>query len=143
MPKLHEAIISIKPPFAEAILDGSKTVELRRKIPPLAIGTRLWIYATKPTGAVIGSAVVEKIVRGTPDEIWIKFSENAGISRIGFDSYFDGAKEAIGLVLRDVSRAKPVEIDQLRSLRTGFHPPQVMARLTDAEAASLGYLASA
>jgi predicted transcriptional regulator len=132
--KPGDAIISIRPNFAEAILSGAKTVELRRRIPPIEIGTRLWIYATRPTAAVVGSAIVNAIVRGTPDSVWDAYSTQVAISRDDYDGYFDGANEAIGISLAMVCRINPVEIKQLRQMRDGFHPPQVIAKLSKAEA---------
>ncbi len=140
MATISEAIISIRPNFAEAILAGEKTVELRRRVPPIGVGTRLWIYATKPVGAVVGSASVKKLVRGTPDEVWEKCGERSGVNREVFDIYFDGAKWAIGLVLVNVHRRRPVPIEKLRLLRAGFHPPQVIAPISDEEAISLDAL---
>ena len=137
----NEAIISIKPTYAEAILNGTKTVELRRRIPATQIGTRLWIYATRPTAAVIGSATVAGIIRGIPDQIWKETSSSAGISREKFDAYFDGSDEAIGLILTNITRSNPVNISQLRLVRVGFHPPQVIARLSNIEAQHLNKLA--
>jgi len=138
--KFTEAIISIRPNFAEAILSGEKTVELRRRVPPIGAGTRLWIYATKPIAAVIGSSVVRRVLRASPAELWEKFGSLTGIDRDAFDSYFDGAEQAIGLELVDVRRGRPIPIEKLRSIRKGFHPPQVIAQISDREAISLDAL---
>jgi predicted transcriptional regulator len=127
--KRGEAIISIKPYFAEAILTGLKTVELRRRIPPLAVGTRLWIYATRPTAAVIGSAIVGSVARGTTASIWRAFSSNAYLSEDDFNAYFEGASEAIAISLLNIQRQRVVGIERLREMRPGFHPPQVIASL--------------
>ncbi|MBX9859245.1 MAG: ASCH domain-containing protein [Sphingomonas sp.] len=133
-----DAIISIQPRYANAILDGVKTVELRRRIPALSVGTRLWIYATLPVGAVIGRATVDRIVRGEPKKIWLEFGDQTGIDRIDFDAYFSGAEEAIGLQLVDVQRSvEQVDISQLRALREGFHPPQVIMTISNREAQRL------
>lgn len=137
-----DAIISIHPRHANAILDGAKTIELRRRIPTLSIGTRLWIYATRPVGAVIGMATVERIVRGEPEEIWLEFGDQTGINRIDFDAYFNGAGEAVGLLLVDAQRsAEHVDMEQLRCLRDGFHPPQVMMAISSHEAQLLHRMA--
>lgn len=140
MAKFSEAIISIRPNFAEAILAGEKTVELRRRVPQIGVGTRLWIYATKPVGAVVGSASVKKLVRGTPDEVWEKCGDQTGVNREAFDTYFYGTELAIGLVLVNVHRGRPVPIEELRSIRAGFHPPQVIAPISNEEANSLDAL---
>jgi predicted transcriptional regulator len=137
-----EAIISIHPKFAEAILAGTKTVELRRRIPPINVGTRLWIYATQPIGAVIGTATVEAIVRATPDVIWEMCVDRAEVSRIEFDRYFSGTSEAIGISLGATQKIEAIEIEKLRIWRAGFHPPQVMLKLTASEANSLSRLVS-
>lgn len=138
-----DAIISIHPRHANAILDGAKTVELRRRIPALSVGTRLWIYATRPVGAVIGTATVDSIVRGDPEEMWLKFGDRTGIDRIDYDAYFGGAHEAIGLVLVNPLRTlENVEIEKLRSLRNGFHPPQVMMSINSEEAYNLAKMSS-
>jgi predicted transcriptional regulator len=134
----NEAIISIHPRYADAILAGAKTIELRRRIPSLALGTRLWIYATLPVGAVVGMVTVERIVRGEPEQIWIEFGDQAGIDRLDYDAYFSGADEAVGLILVNAQRSiEQVAIGKLRSLRQGFHPPQVMMSITGEEAQQL------
>lgn len=144
MNTIKDAIISIHPRYANAILDGQKTIELRRRIPALPIGTKLWIYATLPVGAVIGVATVDRIFRGTPSDIWGRFSNCAGISRADFDSYFTRATEAIALSLTNARRnPELVAIDQLRQLREGFHPPQVMMSINNQEARYLQRLSNA
>lgn len=142
MTAISEAIISIKPNFAEAILSGDKSIELRRRIPQIATNARLWIYATLPVGAVVGSATVKRIIRGSPNEVWSKGGNQAGLNRASFDNYFDGAHEAIGIILSDVRRGRPVSIAKLRSIRSGFHPPQVIARISEAEAKTIQRLSA-
>lgn len=138
----NDAIISIHPRHAHAILEGAKTIELRRRIPTLAVGTRLWIYATRPVGAVIGMATVERIVRGEPEQLWLEFGNQSGIDRLDFDAYFDGAEEAVGLLLVNARRSVAhVAIERLRSLREGFHPPQVMMSISNREAQLLRRMA--
>jgi predicted transcriptional regulator len=138
----EEAIISIHPEFANAIIAGTKTVELRRRIPPIKIDTRLWIYATQPIGAVIGTATIEAIVRGTPEFIWDWCADRADVSRAEFDRYFSGTSEAIGISLCAAQKIEAIEIERLRSWRPGFHPPQVMVKISASEAKNLLRLVS-
>jgi predicted transcriptional regulator len=132
-----EAIISIHPKFADAILARTKTVELRRRIPPVVIGTRLWIYATRPVAALIGTAIIEGIVRGTPDAIWNLCADRANVSRAEFDRYFFETREAIGISLCKAQKIEAIEIERLRNWRIGFHPPQVMVKITESDAKRL------
>lgn len=137
MADFSEAIISIRPNFAEAILSGRKTVELRRRIPSVQVGSRLWIYATRPTASVVGVSSIDTIFRGTPQAVWETYCDRIAINRIDFDRYFDGAREAIGIRLSQVQRIQPIGIEQLRVWKKGFHPPQVLARISASEARRL------
>ena len=141
MGNVDNALISIRPRYAEAILTGEKTVELRRRIPAIDLGTRLWIYATRPLGAIVGSAIVDKIIEGTPVEIWDICMDRISIDRCEYDEYFAGADSALGIVLTDVTRRRPIGIEKLREIQKGFHPPRVLARLSRQETSSLSSLA--
>jgi hypothetical protein len=48
-----DAILSLKPHFAEAILDGTKTIELRTVAPRKPI-ERCWIYSVAPVQQIVG-----------------------------------------------------------------------------------------
>jgi hypothetical protein len=54
---------------------------------------------------------------------------------------FNGSQEAVAIFLDAVERVGPVTIEQLRDIRDGFHPPQVMTVLTTVEAKALRKLA--
>ena len=113
--------MSIRPQFAASILDGSKRVEFRKR--PLAadIGTVV-IYATKPVGAVLGEFVVDEQAVGKPEELWVRFAEVAGIDRDGFLDYYDGAGQAVGIVIGRVSRYdQPRRLDEIDA---SGRPPQ-------------------
>ena len=138
-----DAIISIFPEYADAILAGQKTIELRRRVPVLHLGMRLWIYATRPTGAVVGYVTVENVTRGRPMIIWRLYRQGTAIDYGTFSAYFAGAKEAVAILLAAAKRVKPITIDQLREIRCRFHPPQVVTLLTTTETAALREIADA
>jgi predicted transcriptional regulator len=141
VPDAADAIISIHPTYADAILAGEKTIELRRRIPELPSGTRLWIYATRPTGAVVGVATIQDVTRAHPATIWKKHRNGTGVDHASFKAYFNGSKQAVAIVLAAVRRVGPITIEQLREIRDSFHPPQVLIRLTMEEAKALRKLA--
>ena len=141
MPDLSDAIISIHPTYANAILAGEKTIELRRRTPKLSSGMRLWIYATRPTAAVIGFVTVQQVARAHPRTIWQKHRDGTGVDHESFKAYFEGAQEAIAIMLQAAKRVGPITVQQLRSVRDRFHPPQVMIKLTTEEAKALRKLA--
>jgi predicted transcriptional regulator len=142
VPDAADAIISIHPTYADAILTGKKTIELRRRVPALPLGTRLWIYATRPTGAVIGIATIRDVARGHPSTIWKKHRNGAGVDHASFEAYFSGAQEAVAIILAAARRVRPITREQLEAIRDSFHPPQVLLRLTTAETKALRTLAN-
>ena len=142
MPDATDAIISIHPDYADAILAGTKTIELRRRIPELRSGSRLWIYATQPTGAVVGVVTIQEVAKAHPTTIWKKHRRGVGVDHASFRAYFDGAHEAVAIILAAARRVGPITIEQLRQIRDRFHPPQVLIRLTTSEAKALRKLAT-
>ena len=143
MSNLSNAIISIHPCFAEAILAGEKTVELRRRIPAIEAGTHLWIYATRPLGAIVGSATVNRIVEGAPAELWEICKNYVAIDRADYDSYLAGTSRASALFLTDIVKRRPLRIDQLRAMDHSFHPPRVLRKMSEEQASVFTTLAIA
>jgi predicted transcriptional regulator len=142
MTEAADAIISIHPCYADAILAGEKTIELRRRVPKLTSGSRLWIYATRPMGAVIGVVTIREVAKAAPSTIWRRHRSGAGVDHASFKAYFKGAHEAVAILLTAAERVSPITIEQLRKIRNRFHPPQVLLRLTDSEAQALHRLAT-
>jgi predicted transcriptional regulator len=140
MNNTQNAIISIHPKYANAILSGKKTVELRRRIPNLKPETKLWIYSTLPVGAIIGSATVENTISDDIENTWINTKDINGISHSDFLKYFSGTEKAICIFLKRIRKGEPVSIEKLRKIRKGFHPPQVIMNISDNEANEINLL---
>jgi predicted transcriptional regulator len=117
--------LSVKPIFANGILDGTKTVELRRVCPNVASGDMVLIYSTSPEMALLGSAQVAQVLSGAPLHIWKEVREHACVTREQFDSYFSGATTASGIWLCAVRRlARPIHLRELRERWPWLKPPQ-------------------
>lgn len=117
-------LLSVHPRFAEAILEGSKTVEVRRQRVAAPAGTPVLLYATAPTRALVGMARIAAVHVASPREIWSAHCTQTGISRREYDSYMSGASWASGLTLRaPMPFAEAVPLSSLRAAGA-FHPPQ-------------------
>ena len=117
--------LSLRPAYAGMILNGDKTVELRRIRPRAAMGSIAVIYATSPICAVLGLCRVGEVTDGEPDEIWDLHGHVAGIDRPQFDAYFAGAETAVAITVTGPLRLKrPVPLAELRLSWLGFQPPQ-------------------
>lgn len=117
-------LMSLHPRYATAILDGRKSVELRRQRVAVPPGTKVILYATSPVMALVGTATVTAVQVGTPSEIWKTHKEHGAISRRDYLAYMKGAKQASALLL-DHARtlSDPVPLAHLR-VGGSFHPPQ-------------------
>jgi predicted transcriptional regulator len=117
-------LLSVRPPFAKAILSGTKTAEVRRQRPSVALGALVIIYATKPIGAIVGTARISEISSGGAEEMWQDHSVKVGISREEFDDYLDGANSAYILEITKVQHLVPLlTLEQMRAA-ADFQPPQ-------------------
>ena len=118
-------LISVHPKYATSILEGTKTVELRRLRPRMeGLGVVL-IYASSPTNALLGAACVTKIQVATPNCLWRSVGKAANVTRVEYDQYFVGAKQAVAIHLSDPAAfSRSVDLSELKGVWPGFHPPQ-------------------
>lgn len=124
-PSRRDIVFSIRPEYAEKILCGIKTVELRRRFPSeVPTGTVALIYTTTPTQALTGIAEIERVISGAPSAIWENYSRAACIAREDFELYFAGATSATAIKLRHARRLRrSLALEELRE-RFNFEPPQ-------------------
>ena len=108
-------LISMKPPYARAILEGSKTIELRRRFSEnLPIGSKMLIYATTPQKEVIGECEIKKVHKLPLDKLWEKSCRDAMINWETFILYFDGLNEGYGIeVCKPFMYEKPIPLNEL------------------------------
>jgi predicted transcriptional regulator len=121
---MSAALMSIKPRFAEAILAGDKTIELRRRRPRLAPGSRVSIYASSPVQAVVGWFEVGTVIEANPVKLWRLVGQAAAVTRTEFDDYFAGRPLGYGIEIVNVGTTDAIPL--------GIHPPQSWQYLREA-----------
>jgi predicted transcriptional regulator len=121
----RDVVLSVRPLYSEKILEGKKTVELRRRFPLSApSGTVAYIYSTSPIRAMVGRTEIESVKKLPVMEIWKKFGKRAQISKPDFDSYFEGLTDGFALAISNARAfSRPIDLAELRD-RFGFEPPQ-------------------
>lgn len=122
---LRDVVLSIKPQYSVPIVDGIKTVELRRRFPvSVPKGTLAYIYTTSPTRALTGVAEIKDVLKKPIDQIWDEYSDIAYIEKSDFEKYFSGLDA--GFVIEFIN-ARPLKralsLSELRE-RFNFEPPQ-------------------
>jgi predicted transcriptional regulator/DNA-binding XRE family transcriptional regulator len=125
LPPSRDVILSIRPVHAEKILDGSKTVELRRRFTGgVRPGTIALIYSTSPRSALTGSARIKEVQRLAVPELWERHCSAACLQKGEFEDYFSGLASGYAIVLASPQPLiRPVGLPELRQ-RFGFEAPQ-------------------
>lgn len=117
-------LLSVRPRYAESILAGAKRAEIRRQRPGVTPGTPVIIYATKPVGAVIGTATIDQVCKGTPAELWASHHRETGVTHEEFNLYLSGRSTAYLLLLSGACRLPtPLTLDDMRE-SADFQPPR-------------------
>lgn len=109
-----KVLLSIKPEFANKILNGKKRFEFRKTVFKNPTVTTVVIYATKPVGKVIGEFSIETIISSCPDSLWEATSEFAGISQAFFNEYFKNHNRAYAIKVRHARRyERPLDLSEI------------------------------
>ncbi|WP_223627105.1 ASCH domain-containing protein [Microbacterium sp. EST19A] len=116
--------LSIKPRYARAILEGRKTIEVRRKFPDLPAGTTIVLYSSSPERAIVGTVRLKQASKLPPDRVWELHSDAIDIPEDALGEYLQGTDASTLLeVERPRAWERPVSLASLRDL-LGFGPPQ-------------------
>jgi predicted transcriptional regulator len=117
-------LLSVRPRFAQAILDGTKTVELRRRPVKAPPGTAVVLYASAPLMAIVGTATLVDVVALRPQTAWRRYRGTLSLSWAEFTEYLNGVDQAQLLRLDDVKElSQPLSLQTLRRAAP-FQPPQ-------------------
>lgn len=118
-------VLSLKPRFAEAILDGVKTVELRRTVPKIVVPTRALLYATTPVRALIGTCIITRVQSADLAVLWREYGSRSDLRYHEFQQYFNGMDAGTALALTQPRAfSQRIPLHDLRAKPRGFRPPQ-------------------
>lgn len=114
-------ILSIKPIYANAIINGVKKVEFR-KLPFKREVHKVYIYSSAPEQRILGYFTVDNIVADSPLVLWKRFNKVGVIQREAFFEYFSNKSIGYSIQIKTVKRFKKV-IDP-KDVFKDFVPPQ-------------------
>lgn len=107
------AVMAIHPRYANAILEGDKLVEFRKRKLADDITTVL-IYATAPVQKVIGEFSIKKTVIDNPSNIWAAYGDMGIIDEFSFGEYYATSTQAVAFVVDRATRyVKPHALSEL------------------------------
>jgi predicted transcriptional regulator len=126
----EDILISLHKKYVQRMLDGTKSIELRRRALHVSGGTRVWIYSKSPYAVVEAFAIIDRVIRAKPRDLWNEYKDRVGISKSDFESYFLDVSMGCALVLRDIQRLPySVSLSEIRDHASSFQPPQFFVRL--------------
>lgn len=115
-------LLSVKPVYVEKIRNGKKKYEFRRSIFKKKGIRKIYVYSTSPVGKITASFEIKKILKDTPEKIWLKCQKYAGISQKDFFAYFKDTDTAYAIEIGAVDNfLNPVDP---RNVIDDFRPPQ-------------------
>ncbi len=87
---MKSVLLSIRPVYVDAILNGQKHYEFRKTIFADKGVERVYIYSTSPVKKIIASFRVGETIKASPEELWERFGNVSGLSMDEFHSYYNG-----------------------------------------------------
>jgi predicted transcriptional regulator len=120
-----EVLLSIRYEYVDYILAGLKGWEFRRTSAPQP-GSRVWMYATAPTAAVLGWFEVGRVVRMSSRSPHRQIAAEGYVTVRELRQYFAGLDQGVALeIMRPDRLARPV------GLPRGESGPQTYRFITD------------
>jgi predicted transcriptional regulator len=117
-----DVLLSIKPRFVEAIMDGRKKYEFRKNKFSKKDINCIYIYSTSPIKKIIGIFKINNIIEDRPSALWDQLKDHAGISEDEFFDYFRNKEMGFALEIKEVERFK-IPLDP-KIIIPNFIPPQ-------------------
>jgi predicted transcriptional regulator len=123
-------LLSIKPIYAEQILNGCKTVEFRKTGFENKV-THVVLYASSPTKAITGYFTIAGVSKDHPSNLWKRFGRSGCISYDLFSDYYGLNDQGVAIEIESAYElCEPVA---LKELRTDLLPPQSFSYLTKSD----------
>ena len=118
-------LLSVRSPHVERLLDGSKTVEFRRRTWNVPDGSTAILYASRNRRAIVGALTVTSTEVGSRTALWNSHGKRSGLTRNEYREYFSGASVAVAISVGAVRALdQPLALSELRRRTPAFHVPQ-------------------
>lgn len=114
-------LLPIKPEYANAIQQGTKTIEFRKREFRRLV-KYVVVYASSPCKQILGFFELGNTIVENPEILWKQFGSEGAISKSAYDRYYEGSTSAVGLCIRKFTPlSRPIELSQIKK---GMKAPQ-------------------
>lgn len=122
MQKKRKVLMSIKPQYVKEIVSRKKLFEFRKSVFDPEMVEKVVIYASSPIKRIVAEFDIADILEGSPEQIWNRCKEHAGIDHQSFMDYFSDREVAFSIAI-DQLTIYDDPINPYEQL-DGFRPPQ-------------------
>jgi len=112
-------LLSIKPQYVKEIIAGRKKYEFRKSIFKNKSVKSIYIYSSSPEKKIVARFTPTEVVEDSPENLWLKYEGNAGISRNAFFNYFENKTNGFAIA-----------IDALHIFKNPINPKEVLEKFT-------------
>ena len=106
-------MMSIHSKYATEILNGKKTVEIRRMHINIKEGDYVAIYATLPVARIVGYFVVKDTIYADTDSIWFQYHTSLCISPDIYKSYSEGKAKMSAILISSVKKVDGKSLSEI------------------------------
>jgi predicted transcriptional regulator/ribosomal protein S18 acetylase RimI-like enzyme len=119
-------LFSLKPQFADLVINGKKQVEFRRRFSSTMQGSLAYFYVSSPVKRIMFSSILSKVHHCDVNYLWKQFCSIGGVSKKDYFSYFTGTNNGYAIELDNVKAlSKMLSLDYIRNTyMPSFRPPQ-------------------
>lgn len=103
---MTQVLLSIKPEYAEKILDGTKKYEFRRSVFKNPDVRTIVIYASSPVQKVVGEFEIDSILNLDLETLWNRTKKFAGITKEYFMEYFESKEKGYAIKIKSTKKYK-------------------------------------
>lgn len=117
-------LLSIRRGSAEALMNGSKPHEFRRKFEDYLGHAQVFIYITRPVRKIIGEIIFDRPIKDSIDGLCVLLSQNAFDTEANLRKYLADCDVAYALPVVSIRKFKnPISLEEIRREFEEFNPP--------------------
>ena len=125
LPNDRILLMSIRPEFADMILQGRKTIEFRRKFSEKYRGSTIVFYITSPVQQFMFTATISDVAHNEKKNLWRMYNKEGGVSQKVFDQYFSGTEHGYAIQLSNLKQlTNRLKLKHAKRFCPQLRPPQ-------------------
>ncbi|NQS98916.1 MAG: hypothetical protein HQ591_10720 [candidate division Zixibacteria bacterium] len=126
-----DVLLSIKPKYANRIINRTKIMELRRRFSKKWIGSSALIYASAPERAIVAKVRIAHVIKDKPIAVWNNWKDAIDCSEEEFLIYTKDIDEVYGILFGNVISVGPFYLTAMENkLEDTLTPPQSYLNLS-------------